>query len=192
MEYPATREEAKRTGAKFYFTGKPCTRGHVAPRKTKGCCTECMREDWVTDNERRKGLPKSEASKAAGKRYYERNKDLVKAKAAARPTETKNKFKRNHKVNNPEYYRVLGNARRRRHREATPAWLTKEQREDIKQLYTEAQKITKLTGVRYEVDHIIPLINDIVCGLHVPWNLQVIPKTDNLKKANKIACEPVG
>jgi hypothetical protein len=182
------RFEAIALGLTHYFTGKPCTRGHVAPRKTKGCCTECMREDWVTDNERRKALPKSEASKAAGKRYYERNKDLVKAKAAARPTETKNKFKRNHKVNNPEYYRVLGNARRRRHREATPAWLSKEQKEAIKQLYTEAQKITKLTGVRYEVDHIIPLINDIVCGLHVPWNLQVIPKTDNLKKANKIAC----
>jgi hypothetical protein len=188
MEYPATREEAKRTGAKFYFTGKPCTRGHIAPRKTKGNCTECMREDWVTDNERRKALPKSEASKAAGKRYYERNKDLVKAKAAARPSEEKRKHRNNHKRENPEVYRVLGNARRRRHREATPAWLTKEQREDIKQLYTEAQKITKLTGVRYEVDHIIPLINDIVCGLHVPWNLQVIPKTDNLKKANKINC----
>ena len=102
MEYPATREEAKRTGAKFYFTGKPCTRGHVAPRKTKGCCTECMREDWVTDNERRKALPKSEASKAAGKRYYERNKYLVKAKAAARPSEEKRKHRNNHKRENPE------------------------------------------------------------------------------------------
>lgn len=188
MEYPSTREEAKRTGAKFYFTGKPCTRGHVAPRKTKGNCTECIKEDWVTDNERRKALPKSEASKAAGKRYYERNKDLVKAKAAARPNAEKHKHKRNHKKENLEYYRVLCNARRRRHREATPAWLTSEQKQDIKQLYIEAQKITKLTGVRYEVDHIIPLINDSVCGLHVPWNLQVIPKIDNLKKANKIAC----
>ena len=188
MKYPSTREEAKRTGAKFYFTGKPCTRGHVAPRKTKGNCTECIKEDWVTDNERRKALPKSEASKAAGKRYYERNKDLVKAKAAARPDAEKHKHKRNHKKENLEYYKVLCNARRRRHREATPTWLTTEQKEDIKQLYISAQKITKLTGVRYEVDHIIPLINDNVCGLHVPWNLQVIPKIDNLKKANKIAC----
>ena len=87
MNYPTTREEAKRTGAKYYFTNKPCTRGHVAPRKTKGNCTECIKEDWVSDNERRKALPKSEASKAAGKRYYEKTKEVVKAKAASRPKE---------------------------------------------------------------------------------------------------------
>ena len=102
MNYPTTREEAKRTGAKYYFTNKPCTRGHVAPRKTKGCCVECMKEDWVTDNERRKTLPKSEASKAAGRRYYERNKDAVIARAAARPIEEKRRHKDNYKKENPE------------------------------------------------------------------------------------------
>lgn len=186
MNYPATREEAKRTNAKFYFTGKPCSRGHVAPRKTKGACVNCIKEDWVTDNERRKLLPKSEASKAAGKRYYERNKDLVKARSAARPNEEKRIHRETYRLNNPEQHRVKCNVRRRRHREATPTWLTKGQKDSIKQLYTEAQKLTKLTGVRYEVDHIIPLTNDSVCGLHVPWNLQVIPKLENLKKTNKI------
>ena len=53
MEYPKTRKEAKETGAKYYFTGEPCSRGHVAPRKTKGCCVECMKEDWATDNAKR-------------------------------------------------------------------------------------------------------------------------------------------
>jgi len=186
MNYPTTREEAKRTKAKFYFTGKPCSRGHVAPRKTKGNCTECIKEDWVTDNERRKLLPKSEASKAAGKRYYERNKEIVKAKANARPNKKKQEYRERYRLNNPEICRIICNARRRRNREATPTWLTKEQKDSIKQLYIEAQKLTKLTGVRYEVDHIIPLTNDSVCGLHVPWNLQVIPKLENLKKANKI------
>jgi len=145
-----------------------------------------MKEDWVTDNNRRKERPKSEASKAAGKRYYEKNKDAVKARAMARPMEEKRYYNKKHRVENPEYYKVLCNARRRRHREATPTWLTKEQKDNIKQLYIEAQKLSKLTGVRYEVDHIIPLVNENVCGLHVPWNLQVIPKLENLKKANKI------
>ena len=69
MEYPKTRSEAKATGATHYFTGLPCVRGHIAPRKTKGACVECIKEDWVTDNERRKQLPKSEAAKEAGRRY---------------------------------------------------------------------------------------------------------------------------
>ena len=188
MEYPTTREEAKRTGAKYYFTGKPCSRGHIALRKTKGCCVDCMKEDWASDNERRKALPKSEAAKASGRRYYERNKEAVKARASSRPLEKQCEYRNKHRRENPENYRILANTRRRRHRQATPAWLTKEQRNDIKQLYIEARKLTKLTGDKYEVDHIVPLINDDVCGLHVPWNLQVLTKDQNLRKSNKISC----
>ena len=190
MTTPKTRAEAKRIGATHYFTGEPCIRGHIALRKTKGACVDCIKEDWVKDNERRKLLPKSEASKEAGRKYYQRNKELVKAKARAVPAQVKQARRNKHKVLNPEVYKVLANARRRRHREATPAWLTKDQRDHIKQLYLKAQELTKLSGVQYEVDHIIPLLNESVCGLHVPWNLQVLPKSENLKKSNKITCRP--
>jgi hypothetical protein len=36
------------------------------------------------------------------------------------------------------------------------------------------------------VDHIDPLRSDILCGLHVPWNLRVITQEQNLAKSNKV------
>jgi hypothetical protein len=190
MEYPKTRKEAKETGAKYYFTGEPCSRGHVALRKTKGCCVECMKEDWAIDNAKRAEKPKTEASKAAGKRYYEKNKDAVKARAVARPKKKVQEYRDAYDVRNPEQRLARASIRRRRFRSATPPWLTKEQKAAMKQLYVEAQRLTKLTGERYVVDHIVPLINEDVCGLHVPWNLRVITQDENLVKSNKLVDTP--
>ena len=185
-EYPNNRKEAQKLGIKYYFTGQPCIRGHIALRKTKGSCLECMKEDWVIDNKKRSEKPKSEASKAAGKRYYEKNKEAVKARANARPKEEITKHKQKHKQNNPEYYKSLTNVRRRRNRSASPPWLTKEHKLAMRRLYLQAMKLTKLTGERYVVDHRVPLISDVVCGLHVPWNLRVITQDENLRKSNKL------
>ena len=77
MDYPSTRKEAKEMGATHYYTGVPCIRGHIALRKTKGSCIECVKEDWVIDNENRKGKPKSEAAKAAARRYYAKNREAI-------------------------------------------------------------------------------------------------------------------
>jgi hypothetical protein len=183
---PKTRAEAKATGAKHYFTGEPCVRGHIAPRKTKGSCVECMKEDWVIDNEKRKLKPKSEASKAAAKKYYEKNRELVIARAAARPNHQKMIYRNNHKTKNPEIYKALNSVRKRRHREATPPWVTPEQKLSMRKLYLMAMQLTKTTGDRYVVDHIVPLLSEVVCGLHVPWNLRVITQAENLQKSNKL------
>lgn len=51
--YPRTRQAAKDVNDKEYFTGIPCVRGHISPRKVKGSCTACMREDWKTENAKR-------------------------------------------------------------------------------------------------------------------------------------------
>ena len=185
-EYPNTRKEAKKLGIKYYFTGQPCIRGHVALRKTKGSCLECMKQDWVIDNKKRSEKPKSEASKAAGKRYYEKNKEAVKARANARPPEEKQNNRNKHKEKNPDLYKALVSVRKRRHRQATLKWITAEQKLAMRQLYLQAIKLTKLTGERYVVDHIVPLISDVVCGLHVPWNLRVITQEENLRKSNKL------
>ena len=95
MDYPSTRKEAKILNTKYYFTNKPCIRGHIDLRETnKGICKECRKIEWIKENERRSKLPKSEAAKESARRYYEKNKDLVKARAAARPDEEKNRWKK--------------------------------------------------------------------------------------------------
>lgn len=188
--YPKTRKEAKEQGAKYYFTGEPCKHGHVALRKTKGACVECLKVEWqqsyITRAEYFKEYNNSEAGRKAKRRYYEQNKEAVIARAAARPKHKQTEYKNTHKANNPEYYRALVSVRKRRHKKATPPWITKEQKLTIRELYIRAMQLTKITGERYVVDHIIPLINPEVCGLHVPWNLRVITQEENLKKSNKL------
>ena len=185
MEYPRTRKEAKELGIKYYFTGQPCSRGHIALRKTKGVCVDCMKEDWTIDNAKRSLKPKSEAAKKASRRYYELNKDAVKARSKARPKEKINEYRKKHKKNNLDYYKALTSVRKRRHRNATPPWITPEQKLAMRKLYLQAQELTKITSERYVVDHIVPLIREDLCGLHVPWNLRVITQEENLKKSNK-------
>jgi len=187
MDLPKTRKEAKDLGAKYYFTGLSCKHGHIDKRETaKGICVSCRKVEWAKENKRRSLLPKSDAAKKAAQKYYETHKDIVKARAAARPKEEKNRWKKAHKERNKDYYNVLNSLRKRRHKHATPRWLTYFQKQDIKALYAQAVLLTKITGERYVVDHIVPLLNPSVCGLHVPWNLRVITQEENLKKSNKL------
>jgi hypothetical protein len=71
---------------------------------------------------------------------------------------------------------------------AMPKWLTSEHIAQIEAVYLQAKIYTVVTGVPYHVDHIIPIRSDLVCGLHVPWNLQVLKGEDNMRKSNKLEC----
>ena len=186
---PKTRAEAKATGAKYYFTGEPCKHGHIAPRKTKGACVECLKVEWQQAAETRaeyfKEYNASEAGIEAKQAYYQRNREAVIARAQARPLEEKRVYQKAWKDANQIWVRADTKARRRKHRDATPPWLTRKQKAEIRQLYQIAITMTKTTGERYVVDHIVPLRGEAVCGLHVPWNLRVITQDENLKKSNK-------
>lgn len=67
---------------------------------------------------------------------------------------------------------------------ASPSWLTKDHKFQISEIYSKAAIKTAETGIAHEVDHIIPLRGKVVCGLHVPWNLQVLPAYKNRQKSN--------
>jgi hypothetical protein len=69
---------------------------------------------------------------------------------------------------------------------ATPEWLNKSHYEEMEIFYIKAKELELITKIKYHVDHIVPLSNCNVCGLHVPWNLQVITAEENMKKNNRI------
>jgi 5-methylcytosine-specific restriction endonuclease McrA len=191
---PKTRAEAKAAGAKYYFTGEPCKHGHIAARKTKGACTECLKLEWAQGSTIRaeyfRQYNKSDAGIDAKQAYYRRNKDAVIARAVSRPVEEKRAYRNAWKQANTDQVLADNKVRRRKHRQATPPWITRKQKSEIRQLYQIAITMSKTTGERYVVDHIIPLRSDYVCGLHVPWNLRVITQEENLKKSNKVLDTP--
>lgn len=91
-----------------------------------------------------------------------------------------------------EYYQsnkevfFSNNAKRRaKALKATPDWLNGEHKAHIKRTYKLASLMKEITGVEYHVDHIVPLNGINLCGLHVPWNLQVLRADLNLSKSNK-------
>jgi len=65
---------------------------------------------------------------------------------------------------------------------ATPKWFEEDL---VEALYIEANKITIATGIKHNVDHIVPLQSDLVQGLHCLANLQIISKSENVSKGNR-------
>lgn len=70
--------------------------------------------------------------------------------------------------------------RRHRAKIATPPYISKQ---DLYPIYKKA------TELGLTVDHIIPLTHDLVCGLNVPWNLQLLSLEENSSKKNTFYIE---
>ena len=72
-------------------------------------------------------------------------------------------------------------ARRTAEMNATPTWVDMQA---VFEIYSEAAALSARDGEQWHVDHIDPLRNDLVCGLHVPQNLVPTPGLENLRKNN--------
>jgi hypothetical protein len=106
---------------------------------------------------------------------------------ANNPEKTKVLIQRKYKNQSPEkrsqIMRVVFANRRARILNQTPN-LNEDQKKIIKCFYYQAHRLEKRFGLKFHVDHIIPIARG---GLHEPKNLQVIPKKINQQKnAHKI------
>lgn len=64
-------------------------------------------------------------------------------------------------------------------------WGKEKLKPEIDIWYKRAQLATIFMGEKYEVDHIEPLQGTDRSGLHVPWNLQLLTKSENRIKGNR-------
>lgn len=91
-------------------------------------------------------------------------------------------YQKRYRENKPYMHRARWAKRYAAKLQATPAWADDRY---IRLFYEMAAADTILTGIEHQVDHIVPLQSDIVCGLHWEQNLQVLPAADNLSKSNR-------
>ena len=194
-----SRKEAIRSGAPRYFTGRPCRNGHISCRNTSTRkCLECHRTESTARYHRN-----IEKERDRSKRYHAANKEKRKEQRAIYYLENRDAIFEKHKEwmgKNREKWDAYIEANkhmlcfyssqyRARKLNATPPWITAEDLQRIAEIYEQAKTITEQTGIEHHVDHIIPLKGKSISGLHIPENLQILTKEDNLKKSNQWAAQ---
>lgn len=150
-----------------FYKDKRISTGH------RGSCKDCDRSAADKEGQRRRS-----------RKHYTNNADAHRLRSRSWKLKNADRVA----AYNREYDRLradvraaLNVKRSRSIRQAVPPWYDALV---VRSIYARARALTESTGIAHEVDHIIPLCNPRVCGLHVQDNLRVITKTDNRKKHN--------
>jgi hypothetical protein len=187
---------------KDFYKYKRSLDGHQSYCKQ---CTKVATDKFANSDKRKEYLRKyREANfkdiKAGRDRYKELNKERIatsnkiyRETNRRRVRESQQRYKesnydkvleasREYRTRNRHKYAAYSSRRRAAEKQAQPSWLDKDDLKRIELVYGLRELKSFVTRQEYEVDHIVPLRGKTVCGLHVPWNLRVIPKIDNRKK----------
>jgi 5-methylcytosine-specific restriction endonuclease McrA len=109
---------------------------------------------------------------ASARVWKENNKDKVVA------------YRKNYRKENQAYFTNKQIIREKAKLQRVPIWVDDEEKFLIEEVYHLAKLREQATGIKWHVDHIVPLQGKTVSGLHTINNLQVITAKENLRKHN--------
>lgn len=165
-------------------------------------CISCLDKSKDTQKKYRENNPDKYAEirnnyaptmKVKLQEYYEAHKEEIKASVKEWSNNNKDKRYEIHRkyyssntglakqrtslwrINNKGRHNFNNRSRKYKQLRCTPKWADAEK---IKKIYEDCPS-------GYHVDHIIPIVNSVVCGLHVPDNLQYLPASINCSKSNR-------
>jgi hypothetical protein len=166
-EYHKKYREANKQKAKEY--------ARIYYQKNRETIEAC-RKQYVEDNYQKV----SDAKKNCYLR--KRSEYISRIKNNARINKEKiSRYQAAYRKANRAYFNAYANLRNTRTKAATPAWADYEKMASI---YENSARLTKETGIPHQVDHIVPVTSDVVCGLNWEGNLQILTATENRQKKN--------
>jgi hypothetical protein len=142
--------------------------------------------DKVKENRYKNYWGNYEATKAKRLRWRKENAEKITAQNVKWNLNNKEKRKawcEKWRKNNPSLHAERERVRNGVKKQATPVWANRKLMDDI---YARALEKSRITGIDYHVDHIVPLQGKNVCGFNWEGNLQIITAVENVKKGNRL------
>lgn len=190
-----SHSEAKRKGLQFYYSGRPCVRGHIAVRYTSNrACIECAKiqsEDWYanpenalkrTEKNRKWREENYEYNLERLKQYREENKEYCKIINAIWRSQNIERYKSGQKEwwkSNSQLNSLYNRSYRSRKRENGGSHTVSDIDDILKMQRLSCAICRCKLGDKYHVDHIVSLSKG---GTNDRRNLQILCRSCNQRK----------